>query len=135
MISLNLLTSIGHVTVVRRYLACPKCKAKVIPWDEWAGVDNRHMSQEARRMLALAGMSWPFDTAAKRLKELCHIGVSDDTIERVCQEEGERARRWAEDSDAPAQAFAKAKGQAEFYTDGVKINTVDGWRGEGLALR
>jgi hypothetical protein len=134
MIPLNVLTSLGHVTIPRRYLCCPVCKAKRIPWDDWAGVDRRHMSQEARRMLSLAGMSWPFNTASRRLKELCHITVSDDTIERVCQEEGERAQRWIAESDAPAQAFAQAKGQAEFYTDGVKINTVDGWREMRLSV-
>jgi hypothetical protein len=134
MISLNLLTSIGHVTVQRRYLACPGCREKRIPWDDWAGVDHRHMSQAARRMLSLAGMSWPFDTASRRLKELCHIDTSDDTIERVCQEEGERARRWTTESDVPAQAFTQAKGEAEFYTDGVKINTVDGWREMRLSV-
>ncbi len=134
MIPLTLLTSIGHITVHRRYLACPGCKDKRIPWDNWAGVDNRRMSQAARRMLSLAGMSWPFDTASKRLEELCHIQVSDDTIERVCQEEGERAGRWTTESDAPARAFTQAKGQAEFYTDGVKINTVDGWREMRLSV-
>ena len=80
MIPLTLLTTIGHVTVPRRYLACPECKDKRIPWDDWAGVDNRHMSQGACRMLSLAGMSWPF------------------------------------------------------YTDGVKINTVDGWREMRLSV-
>lgn len=134
MIPLTVLTSIGHVTVPRRYLACPQCKAKHIPWDQWAGVQGRHMSQPARRMLSLAGMSWPFDTAAARLKELCHIAVSDDTIERVCQEEGERARRWTMESQAPARGFAQAKGHAEFYTDGVKINTIDGWREMRLSV-
>lgn len=134
MIALNVLTSIGHVTIERRYLACGTCKGKAIPWDDWAGVENRHMSQEARRMLSLAGNSWSFDTAAGRLKELCHIEVSDDTIERVCQEEGERARHWLRESDRPAQAFARAGGQAEFYSDGVKINTVDGWREMRLSV-
>jgi len=134
MIPLTVLTSLGHVTIPRRYLACPACKAKRIPWDDWAGVDRRHMSQEARRMLSLAGMSWPFNTASRRLKELCHIAVSDDTIERVCQEEGEGAQRWTANSDAPAEAFTQAEGQAEFYTDGVKINTVDGWREMRLSV-
>ena len=134
MISLNVLTSIGHVAVQRRYMACSACKGKRIAWDDWAGVDHRHMSPEARRMLSLAGMSWPFDTASRRLKELCHIDVSDDTIERVCQEEGERARRWTAESEVPAQGFTRANGQAEFYTDGVKINTVDGWREMRLSV-
>lgn len=85
-------------------------------------------------MLTLAGTSWPFDVAAERLKELCHISTSDDTIERVCQEEGEQARRWMSEAGAPVQAFTRASGQAEFYTDGVKINTTGGWREMRLSV-
>lgn len=134
MIPMTVLTSIGHITVQRRYLACLDCKNKTVPWDDWAGVGKRRMSEHARRMLSLAGTSWSFDTAAKRLKELCHIQVSDDTIERVCQEEGQRAGKWMKEADAPADSFAKAKGEAEFYTDGVKVNTVDGWREMRLSV-
>lgn len=76
------------------------------------------MSQGARRMLTLAGMSWSFDLSAKRLKELCHLEVSDDTIERVCQEEGKRAGQWMQNSAAPAESFGRAKGQVEFSRTG-----------------
>ena len=105
-----------------------------MPWDRWAGVDKRHLSPDARRMLTLAGMTWPFDLAAKRLKELCHLQTSDDTIERVCQEEGQRAAGFIKQADAPARAFAAADGHAEFYSDGVKVNTVDGWREMRLSV-
>jgi len=102
--------------------------------DDWAGVGHRSITAGARRMLALAGTSWSFDRASSHLKEFCHIEVSDDTIERVCQEEGERARRWMNESGDPVAAFAKASGQAEFSTDGVKINTVDDWREMRLSV-
>ena len=85
-------------------------------------------------MVTLAGTSWPFDRAAAHLKEFCHVNVSDDTIERVCQAEGERARRWMEQAPQPRQSFERAKGQPEFSTDGVKINTVDGWREMRLSV-
>jgi hypothetical protein len=106
----------------------------VIPLDEWAGVGERSMTSGARRMLSLAGMSWSFDRASGHLKEFCHIDVSDDTIERVCQEEGERAQRWMDESSHPVAAFQKASGHAEFSTDGVKINTVDHWREMRLSI-
>lgn len=96
--------------------------------DRWAGVGKRSMTRDARRLLALAGTSWSFDRASKHLKEFCHLGVSDDTIERVCQEEGERGQRWMKTSDEPAQVIGRAKGQIEFSTDGVKINTTESWR-------
>lgn len=60
--------------------------------------------------------------------------VSDDTIERVCQEEAERSGRWMNDSDQPVQAFEKAKGDVEFSSDGLKINTIDGWREMRLSV-
>jgi hypothetical protein len=79
-------------------------------------------------MATLAGMSWSFDKAQRHLWEFCHLHLSDDTIERVCQEEGVKVQKWMKQSPAPAQAFTEASGQVEFSTDGVKINTVEGWR-------
>lgn len=135
MLPLTLLSSIGHIRIERRYMVCSACKNKRIAWDDWAGMDARHhLSPDAARMAALAGMSWSFDTASQRLKELCHIQISDDTIERVCQEQGQQAREWLERSPELARTFAKAAGEAEFYTDGVKINTVDGWREMRLSV-
>jgi hypothetical protein len=86
------------------------------------------MTPGARRLLTLAGNSWSFDRASANLEEFSHLKTSDDTIERVCQEEGQRAQQWIAQAREPVEAFAKAAGQAEFSTDGVMINTVDGWR-------
>lgn len=96
--------------------------------DQWAGVGKRSMTADTRRLITLAGTSWSFDRASKHLKEFCHLEVSDDTIERVCQEEGARAQQWIKASDEPAKAIRQAKGQIEFSTDGVKVNTTESWR-------
>jgi hypothetical protein len=79
-------------------------------------------------MVSLAGMSWSFDRAQEHLWEFCHVRVSDDTIERVCQEQGRQMEQWMRESQVPVKAFGQAAGREEFSTDGVKINTVDGWR-------
>ena len=123
------------MTVARRYYYCRACRGGDSPWDGWAGLaGGRSLSEHARRMVTLAGMSWPFDRAKRHLKDLCRIDVSDDTIERVCQEEGVRAREWMERSPEPAEAFARAAGRAEFSTDGVTVNTVGGWREMRLSV-
>jgi hypothetical protein len=106
----------------------------MIPLDNWAGVGLRSISAGARRMLTLAGTSWSFDRAVSHLNEFCHIQTSDDTIERICQEEGERAQAWMNESNDLMQAFQSASGDAEFSTDGVKINTVDQWREMRLSV-
>jgi hypothetical protein len=125
---------VGHIAFERRRYHCRSCSSGSIPLDIWAGVGKRSVTLGARRMLALAGTSWSFDRASAHLKEFCHIEVSDDTIERVCQEEGARARKWMSEADEPVQAFAKASGQAEFSADGVKVNTVGGWREMRLSM-
>lgn len=131
----SVLSSIGHVTVGRRYYACRHCGATRTPWDVWAGVDGRHrVTPHARRMIVLAGSDGSFDRASDRLKELCRIDVSNDVVRRVCDEEGQRVRDWVPAAPEPARAFAAARGEAEFSSDGVKVNTMGGWRDLRLSV-
>jgi hypothetical protein len=123
-----LLTVVGEVALNRRYYSCRTCHENQMPLDVWGGAVAGKCTPATRRMLALAGMSFSFDTAADRLEELCLLKVSNDTIRRVSEEEGEAAQKFLSDSDVPARSFAKGKGEAEFYTDGVSVNTTEGWR-------
>lgn len=122
-----MLTTVGEVTLCRSYFACPACGASQTPLDAWAGLGRRMVSEHARRVLAVAGSSWSFEQASKKLLELCRMRVSNDTIRAVCDEEGERAGKWVRSDDAPAKALAGAAGEWEFSTDGVKVNTTGGW--------
>jgi hypothetical protein len=124
-----MLSSIGHLTIDRRYYACRHCKAKQIPWESWAGVRGRHrVTPHAQRMIVLAGSGCSFEEAARNLKELCHVQTSNDVVREVCNEEGTAMQKWMNGSRDPQKVFAAAKGVVEFSTDGLKINTVDGWR-------
>jgi hypothetical protein len=79
-------------------------------------------------MIVLAGSGCSFDEASRNLKELCHLEISNDVVRRVCDEEGGSVRQWMNQSPEPKKAFAAAPGVVEFSTDGLKINTVGGWR-------
>jgi len=125
----NVLSSVGHIAVPRRYYACRQCKAKQVPWDHWAGVSGPHrVTPHARRMIVLAGSGCSFDEAQRNLKELSHLPVSNDVVRRICDEEGGAIQQWVKQSPEPKTAFAAATGVIEFSTDGLKINTVGGWR-------
>ena len=113
----------------RRYYACRHCKAKQTPWEVWAGVTGRHrVTPHARRMIVLAGSGCSFDEASRNLKELSRLQVSNDVVRHLCDEEGKAVRQWMNQSPEPAKLFAAAKGVVEFSTDGLKLNTVEGWR-------
>jgi hypothetical protein len=123
------LTGVGEVTVGRRYYASRDCPSKSVPWDQWAGIPEGHkLTVQARRMVTLAGSGCSFDEASQKLLELCHLPVSNDVIRRVCNAEGEEARQWFKSASEPVQQMAQAQGEVEFYSDGVQVNTVDGWR-------
>lgn len=125
----NILSSVGHIAVARRYYVCRHCRAKQIPWESWAGVSGVHrVTPHARRMIVLAGSGCSFDEAERNLKELCHLNVSNDVVRRLCDEEGESIQKWMKHSLEPKKSFDAAAGVVEFSTDGLKINTVDGWR-------
>ncbi len=119
---------VGEVPVSRRYYRCGRCGESYVPLDDWAGLMKGMSTPAARRMLSLAGMSWSFDTASDRLAELCLLKVSNDTIRRVSEEEGQAVRKWVQKSSRPAEVFQKGRGDNEFYTDGVMVNTTKGWR-------
>lgn len=126
------------MNVTRRYYACRACGRTYTPWDAWAGVGAIQVTDHARRVITTVATAWSFDRASAKLAEICSIKLSDDTIERVCQDEGEHARKWLRGGDSPGNAlvhgFTKAVGEPEFYSDGLKINTTDGWREMRLNL-
>jgi len=122
-------TVVGEVTIGRRYYASRDCPCKSVPWDRWAGIPEGHkLTVGARRMVTLAGSGCSFDEASQKLRELCHLSVSNDVIRRVCNEEGEEAKQWLKAAPQPVQQMAQAEGELEFYSDGVQVNTVGGWR-------
>lgn len=132
--SKQILTSIGHVEVPRRYYACRACRCTQLPWDLWAGLGSIQVTPQACKIITTVCTAWSFDRASQKLKDLCQMKVSDDTIERVCQHEGEQVRQWLRGNPRMTEAFEKACGEPEMYSDGLKINTTDGWREMRLNL-
>lgn len=122
------MTVVGEIDVDRRYYRCGRCGESRVPLDRWSGLTAGMTTPAARRLLSLAGMSWSFDTASDRLQEMCLLKVSNDTIRRVSEAEGEAARQWIANSPRPAETFRQSEGDQEFYTDGVTVNTTEGWR-------
>jgi len=80
------LTTVGEMTVARRYYVCGVCGASHTPLDAWAGIGRRMASEHARRVITLAGSTWSFDQASAKLAELCRMRVSNDTIRAICNE-------------------------------------------------
>ena len=130
----HLVTTVGDIDVVRGYYRCRGCGQTQSPWDDWAGMCKGHLTPSCRRLACLAATGWSFDLASERLREMCGVSVSDQTVRRVAEEEGAAAGKWLGESATAARPVRDAKGEAEFYTDGTMVNTRRGWREMRLSI-
>lgn len=128
------MTVAGEAQVTRRCYACRSCGAGLVEFDAWAGVGKGRLTAGAKQMVCVAAMAWSFDQASKKLEQLTGIAVSDQTIRRVAEAEGIKARTWLGQSAMATAAVAMAPGNAEFLTDGAMVNTREGWQEARLSI-
>lgn len=111
----------------RVYFVCRACRLGAYAADERLGIEGSR-SRQAERLLCLAGASWSFDGAARHLKELTGLSVTDNTVRNVCQTRAVTISKWRHTQSEAHEAFRDAQGQIEFETDGTCVNTYEGWR-------
>lgn len=127
------MTVAGEIRFSRIYFRCSECTQGVFAADERVGVSGRY-SPQSQRLICLAGASWSFDVASERLKELCGLRVSDNTIRELSQQHGADMLAWQRESFEAVKEFREAEGDMEFTTDGTSVNTTSGWREMKVAL-
>ena len=119
------MTAMGLITVQRTYFSCCGCKDGGYPLDQRLGV-NGFLTRQATRLACRAGAQHSFAEAEQLLEDLCGWHISDECLRQACHEEARRIAEWQEKNPAAVAAFPKAKGEVEFQTDGVKVNTDTG---------
>lgn len=119
----------GWIDLSRLHLVCisPACRDSVQPLDDRLGLTDS-LTEAARRLLALAGGSWSFDSAGRHLKTFCGLDASDEFIRKVTEAVGKKLAVWMDEAPAATEAFEQAPGEAEFETDGTTVNTTEGWK-------
>jgi hypothetical protein len=121
------------VTLRRVAFACRACAARAHPLDERLGLDGL-VSPQAQRLICLVGAERSFERAARSLRELAGLAVCDNTVRKLCDRHGAAMRAWQRDDPEASRAFAEAKGDVEFQTDGTSVNTTGGWREMRLTI-
>jgi hypothetical protein len=92
------------------------------------------MTNEAKRMACLAGVSESFEKAQRLLNELAGISVSDESIRLCCHQVAADAKKWTEAEVPAAERFASSPGTPEIQIDAGKVNTDTGWRDVKIAV-
>lgn len=121
------------MTLQRRYFTCRRCGRHGHPLDERLGVEGL-ISPHAQRLLCLLGAEHAFEHAARLLREVAGLCVCDNTVRKLCDEHGGKARAWQREDPEAARRFREAGGEVEFQTDGTSVNTTGGWREIRLSI-
>jgi hypothetical protein len=69
-----------------------------------------------------------FAKAEQRLKKLCGISISENTIKMLCDKESVKIEQWQKTDPRVTLPFQHSYGELEFTTDGTMVNTLAGWR-------
>jgi hypothetical protein len=120
------LTSLGRVTVRRRYWSCAGCALGSYAVDALLGLED-YLSPRLQRLSCLAGADRSFRQAQQHVHEFCGVAVGEETLRQACLEEGRRLQAHRQEL-AVEPSFAAAVGVCECQTDATKVNTVVGWK-------
>jgi hypothetical protein len=122
----TLYTRHGTITLRRRYLICKECGSTRRPLDEALRIPGR-FSPEVIECMALVGVTESSRTARMKLAKLAGLHVSHKTILKHTEQIGaELIERQV--SQAPSEPLPPEAPQAYVSMDGVKVNTLGGWR-------
>ena len=83
------LTSFGRVVIAMRQLRCEGCGMRFRPAEPFlACLEGANVSGKLRKAAVLAGSSWPYQTAAKVLAELCGARISPEKVRQLTVQAG-----------------------------------------------
>jgi len=121
------------VTLKRVSFTCRLCRQHAHPLDDRLGLDG-FVSPHAQRVLCTVGAEWSFERCARHLRDLAGLVVCDNTVRKVCDRHGGLMRAWQREDPEAGRPFREATGDAEFQTDGTRVNTTGGWRAVRLSI-
>lgn len=108
-----LLTVYGRIYYRRAYYVCPRCRRGQYPLDRLLGLKRGQVSVALGSLLAMMGSQTPFEEAARQVKRLLLLDVSENTIRKAAQHYGEmqeqREAQWQEESYDTEQLIARER--------------------------
>lgn len=101
----RLQTSFGRVRLALRRLRCETCGARFRPADPFvATLGGVNITARLRDACVLAGSSWPYQTAALVLRNLCGAAISAESVRLITNAAGQVAAR--DEATAAARLIA-----------------------------
>jgi hypothetical protein len=111
----------GHVTIRRQYHRCLHCKINFFPVEATLGLVTGY-SDSLKRLIARCCGLWSYRLSAENMQEFCAVHLSHMTIGKLAGHTAEEIAQRLENNPDVRNDFQKAKGEVEFYADGVFVH-------------
>ena len=112
----------GAIRLKRQYRYCSCCDTNFFPVEAAFGLTTPHTTALTRLVSRCCGL-WSYRLAAENLQELCGIYLSHATVGNIAVNTAENISDRLKDNVDIRNTFQKAKGEIEFYADGVFVHT------------
>lgn len=99
---------LGPIRVQLSYYRCRQCGAADKPWDRQLGLTRQALTPAAAQVVSQAGVLSSFGDAAERvLPKLAGRQLSESTVQRTCEQQGQRVKQQLHDGkpQGPAQSW------------------------------
>jgi hypothetical protein len=82
---------VGPIRHARAYYLCRRCGEGMFPFDQRAGLTDRHLTPALERVATLAGtVADSFEKGAELLHEMAGVRLGESTVERTTEDAGRR---------------------------------------------
>jgi hypothetical protein len=108
----------GHVTLHRNYRYCSDCEQYSYPIEVTLGLETGYTERLTRIITRCVGL-WSYRLSAETIEELCGVQLSHMTLGKIADATAVKLGVKLENNSDIREAFQKAKGDTEFYADGV----------------
>jgi hypothetical protein len=127
-------TSVGVITVKRRYWKCRCGAAGSYAADDVLGLTDRASKAVQKHACRLAA-DLSFAKASEHLWEMLGVSLAVETLRTYVEGHGRKMATFQPKDEKSAAAFREAKGEVELAVDAGKVNTREaGWRDLKIAV-
>jgi hypothetical protein len=132
--SRDFVSSVGVMTIHRRYWQC-RCSCEgAYAVDEVLGLTSRWSKVLQKQMCRLAADT-SFAITSEHLKELLGVQIAPETVRTLVESHGKTMAQFQVVDAQTQQAFIQAAGEAEFAVDAGKVHTrEEGWKDLKIAV-
>jgi hypothetical protein len=117
----TIISSHGSLKFHRRYRYCKPCNSYSYPVESLLGLDADY-TDGLKRLVGRGGGQWSYRLVSDNIEAYCGFRLSHATMGKIAAQTADELATRMQDDPTVREKFQQAKGETEFYADGVFVH-------------